>query len=372
MLETILVCLMRVAGGGTILAMNIAALDMVEAERAEQMVDESWYDRAVPDAQAACRDFIERASHGERGSFECQITRLSGAHRTVLMGAVRAPVDADGVPSALVVVRDLEQIRGLEAGLEQYRQKLGALETALKDLEAKQSSVDLTAEHAVWEQAEATRRQEYVDKHRAESEAAKQALTAAAARCEQLAADHEADRTEWQQQLAAGKVQEAALKRQFLAISRKQQRTTRTMDLNAAIDQLGPVLSRLVGEDIEFGVEPAAQLDPVKINPDHVEQLLLRLAVVVREAMPAGGTVPARNEQRSARRRARARLPGRAARTVCPADPEGQRMGDGSGDARPRRERRCQRRGFGGGQGAGPGLGASRVPAGRRPHRGQG
>ena len=240
---------------------------------------------------AACRDFIERAAHGERGSFECQITRLSGAHRTVLMGAVRAPVDADGVPSALVVMRDLEQIRGLEAGLEQYRQKLGALETALKDLEAKQSSVDLTAEHAVWEQAEAMRRQEYVDKHRAEREAAKQALTAAAARCEQLAADHEADRAEWQQQLAAGKVQEAALKRQLLAISRKQQRTTRTMDLNAAIDQLGPVLSRLVGEDIEFGVEPAVQLDPVKINPDHVEQLLLRLAVVVREAMPAGGTV---------------------------------------------------------------------------------
>ncbi len=63
------------------------------------------------------------------------------------------------------------------------------------------------------------------------------------------------------------------------------------MDLNAAIGQLGPVLSRLVGEDIEFGVEPASQLDPVEINPDHVEQLLLRLAVIVREAMPAGGII---------------------------------------------------------------------------------
>ena len=29
----------------------------------------------------------------------------------------------------------------------------------------------------------------------------------------------------------------------------------------------------------------------MEINPDHVEQLLLRLAVVVREAMPAGGVV---------------------------------------------------------------------------------
>ena len=468
MLETAPVCLMRVAGDGTILAMNIAALDMVEAERAEQMVDESWYERVVPDAQAACRDFIERASHGERGSFECQIQRLSGAHRTVLMGAVRAPVDADGAPSALVAMRDLDKTRSLEAGLTQGREKLEALETALSELEAQnqqlvagheakraewqpqQSSTDLTAQRAAWEQAEATRRQEFVAKHQAEREATEQALKAAEAQCQQLAADHEAERAEWQQQqsstdltaqraaweqaeatrrqefvnkqqaerealeyalkaaeaqgqqlaadheaertkwqkqlamvkaqeeavveqlfteheklesalqaaaaqqqsstdltakraaweqaeatgrqefvnkqgaereatehalkaaearcqqlsgdheaertkwqeqLAAGKAQESALKRQLLAISRKQQGTTRTMDLNAAIGRLGPVLSRLVGEDIEFGVEPASQLDPVEINPDHVEQLLLRLAVVVREAMPAGGVV---------------------------------------------------------------------------------
>ena len=468
MLETAPVCLMKVAGDGTILAMNIAALDMVEAERAEQMVDESWYERVVSDDQAACRDFIERASHGERGSFECQIKRLSGTHRTVLMGAVRAPVDADGTPSALVAMRDLDKTRSLEAGLTQGREKLGALETALSELEAQnqqlvagheaeraewqpqQSSTDLTAERAAWEQAEATRRQELVDKHEAEREALEHALKAAEAQCQQLAADHEAERAEWQpqqpstdltaeraaweqaeatrrqefvdkhqakrealeyalkaaeaqcqqlsvdheaertkwqkqlavgkaqeeavveqlfaehdkleralraagapqqsstdltaeraawehaeatgrqefvnkhraervatehalkaaearcqqlsadheserdkwqEQRAAGKAHEAALKRQLLAISRTQQGTTRTIDLNAAIGQLSSVLSRLVGEDIEFGVEPASQLDLVEINPDHVEQLLLRLAVVVREAMPAGGVV---------------------------------------------------------------------------------
>jgi len=202
MLETAPVCLMRVAGDGTILAMNIAALDMVEAERAEQMVDESWYERVVPDDQAACRDFIERASHGERGSFECQIKRLSGTHRTVLMGAVRAPADADGTPSALVAMRDLDKTRSLEVGLTQGREKLGALETALSELEAQnqqlvagheakraewqpqQSSTDLTAERAAWEQAEATRRQEFVDKHQAEREALEYALKAAEAQCE--------------------------------------------------------------------------------------------------------------------------------------------------------------------------------------------
>ena len=38
MLETAPVCLMRVESDGTILAMNIAALDMVDAKRAEQLV----------------------------------------------------------------------------------------------------------------------------------------------------------------------------------------------------------------------------------------------------------------------------------------------------------------------------------------------
>ena len=79
MLETMPVCLMRVAGDGTILAMNIAALDMVEAEQAEQMVDQSWYERVVPDARAACRDFIERASRGGQGSFECQTRDSPGS-----------------------------------------------------------------------------------------------------------------------------------------------------------------------------------------------------------------------------------------------------------------------------------------------------
>jgi len=177
--------------------------------------------------------------------------------------------------------------------VEQQGGERDKLESALKaaDAQCQQLSTDLTAERAAWEQAEATRRQALVDEHQAAREASEGALASAAAQFQQLTADREAERTKWQEQLAAGKAQEAALKRQLLAISPKPQRTTRTMDLNAAISRLGSVLSKLLGEDIEFGVEPALQLDPVEINPDHVEQLLLRLAVVVREAMPAGGVV---------------------------------------------------------------------------------
>ena len=218
-LETAPACLMRVAGDGTILALNIATLKMIDAKWADQVVDQSWFERVEPDDQAACRDFIERAANGERGSFECQIEGLSGTQRTVLMHAVRAPVAASGVPSALVVMLDLDDTRGLEAALEQYRQELGVVETALSEIEAQnqQLSADHEAERAAWEQhraaweqAEATRRQALVDEHQAAHEATQSALASADAKYQQLSADHEAERAAWEQQRAARQAQERA------------------------------------------------------------------------------------------------------------------------------------------------------------------
>ena len=75
-------------------------------------------------------------------------------------------------------MRDLDKVRDLEAGLAQYRQRLGALETALSE-------------------AEATHRPELVKEQQAEREKLECALQAADARCQQLSADHEAERAEW-------------------------------------------------------------------------------------------------------------------------------------------------------------------------------
>ena len=222
MLETAPVCLMRVADDGTILAMNLATLGIVDANGAEQVVDQSWYERVVPEAQAPCRDLIERAAHGERGSLECEIEGLSGTRRRVLMHAVNAPADASGVGSALVSIRDLAKIRGLEAGLEsevaEHREQMGVLETALSEAEAQnqrlvadheaeriewqqRSSTDLTSERAAREQAETDRRA-LVDQQML-NDALDRALAARDAQCRQLTADHEAERAERRRQLAA-------------------------------------------------------------------------------------------------------------------------------------------------------------------------
>ena len=222
MLETAPACLMRVAGDGTILAMNIAMLAMVDAERADQVVDQSWYERVVPDAQAACRNFIERAAHGERGSLECQIEGFSGTQRWVVMHAVCAPVDASGVPSALVAIRDLDKTRGLEAGLEQYRGKLENLEKALGEAETQNQWLldGHETDRAEWQQqvAAATAQEgTVVEQVRAERDKLESAVQAAAAQAQQLSADHEADRAEWQQQLAAATAQTGAIDAQLCA-----------------------------------------------------------------------------------------------------------------------------------------------------------
>jgi PAS domain S-box-containing protein len=80
-----------------------------------------------------------------------------------------------------------------------------------------------------------------------------------------------------------------ALTRQILAFSRGQVMQPRVLDLNAAVVDLVPLLSRLIGEDLEL----ATQLDPalrhITADPAKLEQVILNLAVNARDAMPAGG-----------------------------------------------------------------------------------
>jgi PAS domain S-box-containing protein len=83
----------------------------------------------------------------------------------------------------------------------------------------------------------------------------------------------------------------ASLTGQLLAFSRKQVLRPKVLDLNAVLADVGKMLHRLIGENIEVKVLPAPWLGRVKADPGQMEQVILNLAVNSRDAMPEGGTL---------------------------------------------------------------------------------
>jgi PAS domain S-box-containing protein len=80
-----------------------------------------------------------------------------------------------------------------------------------------------------------------------------------------------------------------ALTRQLLMFSRKQTMLPRDLDLNESISEMTKMLRRVIGENIEMRVKPAAQ--PMLIHADvgMMDQVLMNLSVNARDAMPDGG-----------------------------------------------------------------------------------
>jgi signal transduction histidine kinase/CheY-like chemotaxis protein len=91
----------------------------------------------------------------------------------------------------------------------------------------------------------------------------------------------------------------SALTNQLLAFSRRQVAVPRVVDLNLLVQQIDKMLRRIIGEDIQPAVKLDPALRPVKVDPSHMDQVIMNIAVNARDAMPAGGklTVETSNVQ---------------------------------------------------------------------------
>ena len=83
----------------------------------------------------------------------------------------------------------------------------------------------------------------------------------------------------------------AQLVKQLLTFSRKQVLQTQSVDVNRRLAETAGMLRRAVGSHIEVDLVPAEGTPNVSIDPTHLEQILLNLAVNARDAMPTGGSL---------------------------------------------------------------------------------
>jgi PAS domain S-box-containing protein len=81
----------------------------------------------------------------------------------------------------------------------------------------------------------------------------------------------------------------ATLTRQLLAFSRRQVIERRVVCLKDVVNDLVPMLGKILGEQIRVEREFDEQLDSVFADPGQLEQVVLNLAINGRDAMPAGG-----------------------------------------------------------------------------------
>lgn len=213
--------------------------------------------------RAAAR--LEAVAAGELGTpVEYSLQRADGTVVPVL--ATSRPIELDGRPAVLSVVRDLSEQRELEEQLRQTHR----LET-VGQLAGGVAHNFNNALAGIIGYAELTLRE--------------------------LPADHVV-RDDVNQILAVAE-RSAALTRQLLAFSRKEPVRATAFSLNEAVEETMTLIGPLLGEQVELQLQLDDTLRSVVADRHQIEEVVTNLAINARDAMADGGTLTIATEATS-------------------------------------------------------------------------
>jgi two-component system, cell cycle sensor histidine kinase and response regulator CckA len=255
-IETEPECVTLIAQDGTLLEMNRAGLEMIEADSLEQVAGTHISELVAPEHRVAFDELTQKALAGGSGHLEFELVGLRGTRRWMETHAVPLRAPGGEVRAALSVTRDVTHRRRLEEQLVQS-QKLEAVGRLAGGIAHDFNNL-LTGILG------------YSD-----------LLRAGLAEDDPLRAD--ADEVKKAAERAA------SLTRQLLAFSRRQVLQPRVTDLNRIVEEMDRMLRRLIGEDIELVTACAPDLGCVEADPGQIEQVIANLVVNARDAMPDGG-----------------------------------------------------------------------------------
>jgi two-component system cell cycle sensor histidine kinase/response regulator CckA len=94
---------------------------------------------------------------------------------------------------------------------------------------------------------------------------------------------------EYAEEIEKASQRAVSLTKQLLAFSRQQVLEPAILNLNTLVYDMGKMLPRLIGEDIQLNLILDPVIGQVKADPGQIEQVMMNLAVNARDAMPDGG-----------------------------------------------------------------------------------
>jgi two-component system cell cycle sensor histidine kinase/response regulator CckA len=86
-------------------------------------------------------------------------------------------------------------------------------------------------------------------------------------------------------------IRSASLTQQLLAFARKQIVTPKILELSVALEEMLPMLRRLIGEHIKLVWIPDCKNSQVNIDPSQIDQILVNLCVNARDAISGNGSI---------------------------------------------------------------------------------